>query len=128
MIGKQLKKLFWSTRQRAVKTEQTWRSSVAEAFVPFYQKAPIMRVFLQKNITTSKRMEIDSWKAKLIEHNPDIDWTMFYTERYGLTAGDLQEVERFLAHLPQTPGYLVHHTLSKIIQIDDCEVFDRPLF
>jgi len=127
IMGRMLKKLFYSTRQRAPKTEAAWRSTVAESFMAFFGDAPILRVFLKRQISTCKRVESDKYQAKLLDRRPPIDWTMYMWRRYQLTWEDVRTAEAFLSHLPVSPGYIYQETLQDMVRIDTVDILERPV-
>jgi len=124
-LGKLFAKLFWSVSEIAARKPKQWTSSVADSFYPVFRTCPGMRVFLQRQITTSDRVETSKYTQDL--RLIDCDWDYFLFVKYGLSPAAMAGFEQYLKKLPIDSIKCSHSVADAIIDVDLADLLQRPL-
>lgn len=119
-IGKQLRKLYWTTKRCTLKQAEEIANGISIAFWPVYRGHPLMMRFLKAHYTGKKYVEWDHYFGdKLTKQDRNIDWVAGSIYRYNIP---------LVAYSFDLDGIAIYHhpVVEETLRIESLDPQDRP--
>lgn len=130
--GRQLAKLFWTTKPPGKKYSSNWYNSVCTGLLMAFEDCPIMDNWVRKmkpggDDESEYRGKIDYYFNDYVkaENNRGVymDYLLY---KYGIAESEVLECEKFIDDLEARPSFVKHPTLDIILNDDLADVDKRP--
>jgi len=105
---------------------EEYKRGVSRGLLPVCGDIPVIRVLLRKFDSRGVAARSDkgyNYRGSSYSFDSCIWDTM--ARRYGVSVGELEELEGWLDGLPSKPLLLRHPTLDRIVEADTCDIQDR---
>lgn len=127
--GRLLTKLFWTVNPPSWRQIQAYQRGICLGLLPTCGDMPVVGPWLKQfdqGQATFENKSILSKRMVFGNHVDVGDLRPWFCERYGLTSDQIDEVEAFLLSAGTRPVVLKHPLIDRIIEVDMCELSDRP--
>jgi hypothetical protein len=127
MLGRQCGKLFWTVSDVPDRKRVEFASGVAAGLYPCCAGLPILGVMLSTQMRDHKRIILKhGYSLVKQEFSPDI--LSFVCHKYGITPGDVREIEQLYVVNQGRSSVIRHPALDHVISHDLRKIGERSYF
>jgi hypothetical protein len=124
--GRLFARLWWTVNPPSKKKTPNYMRGVARGLLPCMATFPVVGTMLKR--FDSEGAALDPAKHRVCNETYYAfgrGMYEFVAEKYGITVGELEDLERYLESLPVEPLLLVHPVIDRLMEVDLADIDDR---